>query len=161
MSRRGYEEEPGWFSKNWGWCLPLGGCLGCLGLVALVGMLTTGGLFWLTDRLDLDDEALRIAAEHPAVVEALGEPVEKGWTQNISMHSKDGETEAEMTFGIRGPIGAGTLRTRGVRQGDDWVLEFLEFQREGSDVWIDLKALPDPGNEQVRLPEAVPSGATS
>lgn len=150
MSRRPVEER-GWWSRNWGWCCPLSGCLGCLGLALLLIVLAVGSAFWVVRGSEIDEMAMEIASQHPAVIEALGQPVERGWGFSGNVQRSTSGGSADIRFEIHGPDGRGRLHVTAERRDGKWVLDSLEFRPEGSSSWIDLLNDADTPVGDVRL----------
>lgn len=140
-----YGREGGsWWSRNWGWAV---GC-GCLtAIVAPLALCAGGvGLFvWKARSHDGFTEALALARAHPAVVEALGEPIEPGWTGSFNFGTEDGVPRIDFETTISGPRGTATLLARGTRPGADWTFERLTVVVDGTGERIDLLA-PIPGS---------------
>jgi len=117
--------EPGWFSRNWKWAVPLG-CLGTLAMfVALVGamvMLVMGAM----RTSDAYQIATSSALEHPAVIDALGEPIVVGWfvSGNINVHGASGE--ANLSVPLHGPRGSATLYIVADKVAGEWIFERME-----------------------------------
>ena len=131
-------EERSWWGRNWGWCLPLSGCLGCIGLVVLLILFAVGSAFMMVRGSEIDALAMEIASAHPAVIEALGEPVERGLGFQGNVHRSTDGGRVDIRFTIHGPEGRGTLHVKGERRGEEWTLDKLEFRPEGATDWIDL-----------------------
>jgi hypothetical protein len=62
-------------------------------------------------------EAVKIARADPAVVEALGAPVEEGWFLNGSIESDGMDARATYLTRLNGSRDRGTLRIRGYSDG--------------------------------------------
>lgn len=122
-------EAQGWWSRNWAWALPVGGCGGCLVLVLLVvgGGVLLGGkaLEGLSDAAG-DDEAIARAEANPRVVELIGTPLKKKMGFNGSVNINNGETHADYRISISGPRGEATLSVQGVKDAGGWSYDHLE-----------------------------------
>lgn len=144
-------EEKGrsFWSSPWT-CGIAGCCLGCILIPVLFvtvlggGLLGAGAFLWSSGASQVREAAIERATSHPAVIEALGEPIEPGWLPQGSVNIRDGEGEADFTIGLTGPRGEGRLHAVARRQGGgDWEFEVLELAVEGNDEVIDLLAEPD------------------
>lgn len=141
-------EEKGrsFWSSPWT-CGIAGCCLGCILIPVLFVTVLGGGAFWAwrsSGASEVREEAIARATSHPAVIEALGEPIESGWLPEGRVHIGDGEGEADFSVDLTGPRGEGRLHAVARRQGGgDWEFEVLELAVEGSDEVIDLLAEPD------------------
>ncbi len=67
-----------WLERNWKWFVPLG-CGGALLVFAAFAATLVGFVFWLIRSNNVYVEALERARMSPAVIEALGDPVEPGF----------------------------------------------------------------------------------
>ena len=131
-----HQQRKGWFEKNWWWAIP-SGCLGCLTLLVGGCVLVLGGAFTALKSSTPYEEALDIARSHPAVIEALGEPIESGWQFQGSFSTVDDRSVADFSVPVSGPDGAGILRMKGERTGEAWDYEILEVELDDGSV-IDL-----------------------
>ena len=109
----------GWWSRNWGWVLPLG----CLSMVLSCGCLAMlfGGLAYkaLGDS-PVKAEALERAQNSPEVRAALGTPVEAGMMRQFSFKSGSAGGSADLLIPLKGPQGEGLLRAQAFKMGDRW-----------------------------------------
>lgn len=134
-------EEKGWWSRNWAWFLPLT-CLGCLGIPAAC----VGGCVWLGVSTVKDSmhtpiaEAVEAAALEPAIVEALGEPIEMSWVGITGNMDTDWEgSRSDFSLPIQGPRGKAMLHIEASRTGEEWIYDRLEAELDGRDETIDLR----------------------
>lgn len=117
--------KPGWFSRNWKWAVPLG-CLGTIvmfvGFVAAIFLVVMGAM----RTSDAYQIAMSRARQHPAVIDALGEPIEVGWfvSGNINVNGASGE--AELSVPLSGPQGSGTLYIVADKVVGEWIFERME-----------------------------------
>lgn len=127
------------------WTYGIGGCLlGCVGLPILFVTILGGGAFWAfrsAGFTELRDQAVARAQASPAVVEALGEPIEAGFPRNSSVNIHNSDGEAEMVLPLSGPKGSGRLRVEAERHGGGpWELETLLFTADDRQGEINLLA---------------------
>ena len=116
-----------WFSRNWKWAVPLG-CIGTMvmfvGFIAAILIAVLGAV--------RTSDAYRIATskarQHPAVVDAFGEPIEVGWlvSGNISVDGASGE--ADLAVPLHGPRGSGTLYIVADKIAGEWTFERMEVE---------------------------------
>jgi hypothetical protein len=129
--------EKGCLGRNLA-CVIIGGCLGLLALFVALGV----GIFFVVmsamQSSDAYTQSLARAQEDPAVVEALGTPIEAGYfiSGNINVSGYTGN--ADMTIPISGPNGAGTIHVVGTKSGDTWTYSVMEVQITGTGETIDL-----------------------
>src|SRR6185436_9997466 len=111
--------------------------VGCL--VLLLPLLAIGGfvgtilaiVFGSIKSSDVYEEALARARANPAVVEALGQPVEDGWLVggNINVNGPSGS--ADLSAPLHGPKGKGTLYIVATKSAGRWEYETLEVEVDG------------------------------
>ena len=113
------------------------GCaIGCVVvIVALIGLAGFGafvglGVFGLLRSSDVVQDALRRAREHPAVIEALGRPVEPGWWLSGSIHITGPSGTASLSVPVKGPKGSGTLYVEATKQAGVWTFHLLQLAPE-------------------------------
>lgn len=134
------QPQPSWWSRNWKWAAPVG----CLVLLLPPLLLTgfVGGIlaivFGSMKSSDVYQQAFQLARSHPAVVEALGEPVEDGLLMGgqISVNGPSGS--ADISIPIHGPKGKGTLYAVATKSAGRWEYRTLEVAVEGREGRIDL-----------------------
>lgn len=86
--------QPGWWQRNWKWCVPVLGAL----LLALSVAVVLGGVALLLGAIKSSgayQHALARAQSDPAVIAALGEPIRAGWfvQGNISTSGASGDAD--------------------------------------------------------------------
>ncbi len=89
-------------------------------LLALLGLGLFMGVVWAGCSTFLKsngpyEEAVKIARMDPAVMEALGAPVEEGWFLNGEIESDGMDSRATYLTRLHGSRDRGTLRIRGYR----------------------------------------------
>ena len=136
------QPQPSWWSRNWKWAAPAG----CLVLLLPPLLLTgfVGGIlaivFGSMKSSDVYQQAYTLAKSHPAVIEALGEPVEDGLFMggNISVSGPSGS--ADISIPLHGPKGKGTIYAVASKSAGRWEYRTLEVAVEGREDRIDLLA---------------------
>jgi hypothetical protein len=135
-------QQPSWWSRNWKWALPVG----CLILLLPVLLLTgfVGGIlaivFGSIKSTDVYEEALARARSHPAVIEALGEPVEDRWWMSGQINTSGPSGSADIAIPLRGPKGKATVYAVASKSAGRWEYHTLEVAVEGRPERIDLLA---------------------
>jgi hypothetical protein len=140
-------------------CGIAGCCLGCVLIPIVFAAVVGGGAFWAwwsSGASDVRDRAVERARSHPAVIDALGEPIETGWLPQGSVHLQNGEGEADFTLGLTGPRGEGRLYVKARRERGEWDFEVLELRVEGRDEVLDLL-----DGSASQLLEGSPSGSSA
>lgn len=131
-------QRKSWFSRNWKWVLPTGGCL--LAIVLIVAF--AGSLIWGVTSLMSDSQAYQDAMEeatnNPKVLSLLGEPIETDGMSGGSINYSNGYGTAKLTIPIKGPNGKGTIRVEGSGVKENWTYEKMEVFIVKSDEIIDL-----------------------
>lgn len=123
------QEQKSWFSRNWGWVVPVGGCgCGCLGIIMFFFFGIIAAFFGvseaITNLMPLEN-ALEQVSKNEKVVLLLGEPIEKYGIPlgDISLDNEYGDVD--FSISIKGPKGKGTLVVRGIRSNGEWIYEDL------------------------------------
>jgi hypothetical protein len=109
-----------------------------LALFTGVILLFMSALFGMMKSSDAYQQALREAKSNPAVVQALGEPIEEGWLTmgDISVNGPTGE--ANLQIPISGPKGQGDIYLEATKSAGQWNYSTLLVRVDGSDQAIDL-----------------------
>jgi cytochrome oxidase complex assembly protein 1 len=135
-------QQPSWWNRNWKWALPVG----CLVLLLPPLLLTgfVGGIlaivFGSIKSTDIYEEALARARAHPAVIEALGEPVEDRWWMSGQINTSGPSGSADIAIPLRGPKGKATVYAVASKSAGRWEYHTLEVEVEGRPERIDLLA---------------------
>lgn len=127
------QHKKSWFSRNWGWVVPVGGCgCGCLGIILIVFLGIGATIFGIgTTIFDTVTNstpviyAIEQAETNKKVIDLLGEPIEEAGipSGNISLDNENGEVD--FSISIKGSKGKGTLVVRGIRANGTWIYEDL------------------------------------
>lgn len=129
--------EKEWYERNKRWAVPLG----CLVAIVVI-VVFFGGIFFIAFSAlkysGIYVESLKQAHASPAVLQALGEPIEEGFFVFGSIHVNGPSGEADIAIPISGPKGAGTIYAVGTKSAGIWHFELLEVDIEGSEGRIDL-----------------------
>jgi len=111
------KQQKSWFSRNWMWAVPVGGCgCGCL-LIILFFVFGIGAAFLgissLVESSTPVEHALSKAKENTKVIELLGESLETYGipSGNISLNNNDGEVDLSIL--IKDEKGERVLVVRG------------------------------------------------
>lgn len=142
-------ERGSWWNRNWSWLTAVT-CVGCLGLLAGSFALLIGGAFGFVRSSPVYQHALHRAQSHPAVVAALGEPIEAGWYLSGDFEFTDHSGSADFRVPISGPRGTATLHVLARRIDGQWEFERLEVEFEGQRAPIRLLAAEQEGRLYVR-----------
>ncbi|HEX2164573.1 MAG TPA: cytochrome c oxidase assembly factor Coa1 family protein, partial [Thermoanaerobaculia bacterium] len=88
-------------------------------------------------------EALARAEAHPAVIEALGEPLAAGRRVRGEVDDGGPAGRARLALPLSGPRGSGRLLVDAERRGEVWSFTRLELRLDDGEV-VDLLAAPPP-----------------
>lgn len=134
------QPQRSWWSRNWKWVVPVGCLVLVLPLLALAGFI--GGIlaivFGSIKSTDVCQQALALARSNPAVIEALGEPVEDGWLMSGNINTSGPSGSADVSIPLHGPKGKGTLYAVATKSAGRWEYETLEVEVRGRDERINL-----------------------
>jgi hypothetical protein len=132
-------QQPGWFSRNWKWLIPVG-CglpLLCCGVFGIGTYFTVSKVIQGTP---VFAEAIEKANTNPEVTAALGQPVTPGFMLSGEVkESGGGGGTANFTIPLEGPKGKGSLEVNASRVGGTWTFNSLKASVGGGKV-VDLLA---------------------
>ncbi len=117
--------QKSWFSRNWKWVVPVGGCLTLILLIVFgVGALFFGVTKMFTNSTPYT-YAIELARNNTDVIEILGKPIEADGiiSGNISLKNDDGE--ANFKIPIKGPNGKARITVVGEKAYGEWTYEEL------------------------------------
>ncbi len=134
--------KPNWWDRNWKWFVPVA-CLSALillaGFVALLMTFVSG----VMKSSDAYKQALVRAKANPAVVEALGSPIQDGFFSSGNIHITGPSGNAELAIPISGPKGSGTIYLEAHKSAGEWSFSKLVVEIKASGERIDLLAKPE------------------
>jgi uncharacterized integral membrane protein len=146
------EKSRTWWQRNWKWFVPVA-CLGALALFAAFIVLIVTIVFGMVKSSDVYKEALATAQSHPAVVKALGSPIEAGIFVMGSINVSGPSGKADLAIPISGPSGKGTIYARASKAANRWTFSQLVVEIKATKERIDLT--PAEGKKQ-RLDNGFP-----
>jgi len=85
-------------------------------------------------------EGVDLARHNPAVVQALGEPIESGWLVQGHINFVNDNADADLAIPLSGPRGSGTLYVVAKKKDGQWHFERAEVEISGGKEKIDLLA---------------------
>jgi hypothetical protein len=133
----GPNAEMNWFDRNWKWFAPLA----CLwGLAVIVGFcaLIVYFVFGLMKSSDVYKEALARAKANPAVVRALGVPIEEGLFVSGSIQVSGPSGNADLAIPLSGPRGKGKVFLEARKSAGRWSFSKLLVEVDETKERIDL-----------------------
>ena len=131
------EKSRTWWQRNWKWFVPVC-CLGALTLLAVFIVLIVTLVFGLIKSSGVYQDAFAIARDNPAVVRALGSPIEPAIYVMGSINVSGASGHADLAIPISGPKGKGTIYAKAAKQGGQWTFSQLVVEIKATKERIDL-----------------------
>ncbi|CAI9092391.1 OLC1v1027613C1 [Oldenlandia corymbosa var. corymbosa] len=113
------EEGSGKSGKTWGRRAVSGV------LICLTGGVALSALDDLAIYHGCSSKAMEKASKNQAVIDAIGEPIERGPWYNASLAVAHKRHSVSCTFPVAGPQGTGIFQLKAIRNGDDTLFTFL------------------------------------
>lgn len=130
-----------WWSRNWKWVVPLGVVAPILACGGFIGILVTVIFSVMKGSVAYTESVAAVRAD-PAVVAALGTPIEEGLPRgNIEVNGATGY--ADLAIPISGPRGDGTIYVSAEKRRGQWHFTTLQVQTDDQQ-WFDLLAGAEP-----------------
>lgn len=109
------------------------GCLfaGCGGAIVIVLVLAMGIFAFVMNVVKSSDAykmAMKRAEANPAIVEAIGKPIEAGFFVTGSIHTSGPSGDADVSVPLSGPKGEGDLYIVAKKSAGQWSFTTLEFE---------------------------------
>ncbi|EZH74912.1 hypothetical protein ATO12_09270 [Aquimarina atlantica] len=131
-------QQKSWFARNWGWAVPVGGCLTLIVLFfVFLGSLIFGVSELITESAPYQDALFKVN-EDEYVVNILGEPIETNGIMNGNLSYKNNTGSADISIPIKGPKGEAQLYVVGTKQNDRWTYKEMYVIIDETDEQIDL-----------------------
>ena len=130
-------QSKSWWGRNWKWFVPVG-CLSSLVLlVGIVGLIMTF-VFSIMKSSDAYKQALSKAKSNPAVVNALGSPIQEGFFTSGSINVNDASGNADLAIPISGSKGKGTIYVEARKAAGEWSFSQLSVKINQTNERINL-----------------------
>ncbi|WP_405209194.1 cytochrome c oxidase assembly factor Coa1 family protein [Aquimarina sp. LLG6339-5] len=127
-----------WFSRNWPWVVPVGGCFTIIVIFfVFLGSVVFGVSKAFTNSGPYQDGLLK-AQQDEYVVQMLGEPIETNGIMNGSLKFENEEGSADISIPIKGPDGEARIYIVGTKQNDTWTYSELYVILEETNEQVDL-----------------------
>jgi hypothetical protein len=129
--------EPGWFSRNWKWLVPSG----CLLMAVLIACFIGAIMYFVFSMMKSNDayqHALEIARNNPAVVEALGKPIEDGAFVTGNFEENGTSGTANFAIPLSGPKGTGKVYVEARKSAGQWNYAVIVFEAEATKQRVNL-----------------------
>lgn len=127
-----------WWQRNWKWILVAGVLLACVLAIAAFVFAIFAFVSGVMRESVPFQHAVAAARADPAVVAALGEPIETGVVVSGRIHTSGAEGSASLTIPLHGPEGAAHVLVVAERVGGTWTYQTLEVQMVARQQAIDL-----------------------
>ncbi|HKS03928.1 MAG TPA: cytochrome c oxidase assembly factor Coa1 family protein [Chthoniobacterales bacterium] len=135
--------KPNWWQRNWKWFVPLG----CF-TVAMLFLVFVGSIlvivFSAMKSTDVYKEALARAKADPAVIEALGSPIQDGFFISGNTNVNGASGESNLAIPISGPKGKGTIYASATKSLGQWNYSGLVVEVGQTHERLDLLHKPAP-----------------
>jgi hypothetical protein len=123
--------------KNWAIVVPCG-CGAALVVVAAIIFGIVMAAMGTIKTTAPYQQGVALAQHHPAVIEALGNPVEPGWFLSGNINTSGSSGDADFSVPLQGPEGEGTLYIKATREAGEWTLTKAEVRPDDGGERIDL-----------------------
>lgn len=125
------KSPPSWWDRNWKWFLPT---LVIAIMVISVGFIATLVylVFGFIKKSEPYQAGLALARENPALIEAIGEPLEPGWFSTGNIHYSGTVGYADISIPIKGPKGSATVYVEAVRKLGNWEIKRAAVNIDGN-----------------------------
>ena len=130
--------QKSWFSRNWGWVVPLGGCLTIIILFFVFLGSVIFGVNELISSSTPTTDAIAKVNEDEYVISILGEPIETDGMMNGSISFENDTGSADISLPIKGPKGTAQLFVVGNKNDDTWSYTEMYVIIDATDEQIDL-----------------------
>jgi hypothetical protein len=118
-------QQKSWFSRNWMWVVPTGGCL----LIILLFVFGIGAAIFGVSKIFTGSAPYEYAVEQASkdsrVIEQLGNPVETAGIMQGNISIKNDSGKVDIKIPLKGPKGKGSVTIKGDKIDSEWVYEEL------------------------------------
>ena len=131
------QQQKSWWGRNWKWVVPLG----CLTPVVLMIGCAVAAFFAVSGLIKSSDvflHSVAAVASNDAVKNALGEPVQPGLQFQGNINVSNGGGNADLTYNISGPKGAGTVHVVADKRDGVWTYQTNKVHVNATNQDIDV-----------------------
>jgi hypothetical protein len=124
-------------ARNWRWAVPVG----CLSPILVCGGFFTiliAVVFGAIRSSDVYKDAVAQARSNPAVIAALGTPVETGIFMSGKINVQNSSGDADISIPIHGSKGAGTIHAVATKTAGKWGFSELVVHVDETGQRVDL-----------------------
>jgi len=131
-------QQKSWFSRNWMWLVPVGGCLTIILLFVFgIGALIFGSFSMLTNSTPYE-YALEQAKNNPQVIELLATPIDTDGIMQGNISFENDEGSADFQIPIKGPNGKAKIIVIAQKDYGEWIYKELYVEIKESKEKINL-----------------------
>jgi hypothetical protein len=116
-----------WWNRNWYWFIPTL-VVSAMLFFAVMLFSILWAIFGMMKATEPYRDPVAWAASDPAVISALGDPVEARWYLSGNISSSGPHGEASLAIPLRGPQGRGTLYVEGRKSSGEWHYTLLRVR---------------------------------
>jgi len=139
--------KPNWWNRNWKWFVPLGCFTVVLLFIVFVGSILVI-VFSAMKSTAVCKEALARANADPAVIEALGSPINDGFLVSGNTNVNGASGESNLAIPISGPKSKGTIYVSANKLLGEWNYSGLVVEVRQTHQRIDLLQKSVPANSR-------------
>ncbi len=136
--------QKNWFSRNWKWALPTGGCL----IIIIAIAVFAGSLFVGISSIFKDSipykEGITLLKENQEANEVLGTPIEVSGMIKGGINVTNNDGNANFDIPVKGVKQEGTLHIIATKTNGKWSYKVIELSVSNSEAII--KLLPENKN---------------
>lgn len=130
--------QKSWFSRNWPWAVPLGGCLTLILLFVFgIGAAVIGISSAITGSTPYEN-AVYEASHNENVIGILGNPIETNGIMQGNISTTNDSGDVDLRIPLKGPNGNATVHVIGEKENDEWTYEEMYVTIDESGEKIDL-----------------------
>jgi len=127
-----------WFSRNWPWVVPVGGCL----TMIIVFFVFLGSVIFGVSKVFTNSQpyldAITKAQEDEYIVQMIGKPIETNGIMNGDLSFENDEGSVDISIPIKGPEGEGRIYVVGTKEHGTWTYTKLYVTLEETNEQVDL-----------------------
>lgn len=128
---------PNWIHRNWIWVVSVASALG---LAIFGGFVFAVFLFVMRmmHSFGAYQAAMTRARQDPALIAAIGTPIEEGWRVSGKISENNQTGRADLTIPLSGPNGRATLHLRASKSAGAWKFSDLQVKIDSTNQQINL-----------------------
>lgn len=118
-------QQKSWFSRNWMWVVPTGGCLTVIVLILLGIGATIFGVSKILTSSAPYEYAVEQASNNTQVIELLGNPVETAGIMQGKISTTNNSGQVDIKIPLKGSKEKGSVTIKGYKTDGEWTYEEL------------------------------------